>query len=154
MLAERLQVNNEAFYYDYRDLFAQSFNLGTALLTTFNAEQVEIYGNQLDLLLQATDVDRMNLSVGYLRARGDVRYESTFWDTFAQNRGTQQEAYTKSDASLTYLPDGDRWSVGLWVRNIEDEAVQAATTAGQFGPYAVTFLEPPRTYGIRLTARL
>ena len=204
MLAERLQVNNEAFYYDYRDLFAQSFNLGTALLTTFNAEQVEIYGNQLDLLLQATDVDRMNLSVGYLharneefvvpedidigpgthdfagyplqnapdwtvsagyqhdfrlgggylRTRGDVRYESSFWGTFAQNRGTQQEAYTKSDASLTYLPDGDRWSVGLWIRNIEDEAVQAATTAGQFGPYAVTFLEPPRTYGIRLTARL
>jgi hypothetical protein len=33
------------------------------------------------------------------------------------------------------------------VRNIEDEAVLAATTTGQFGPYADTFLEPPQTWG-------
>jgi hypothetical protein len=36
------------------------------------------------------------------------------------------------------------------VRNIEDEAALAATTTGQFGPYADTFLEPPQT-GERLT---
>ena len=203
-LSDRLQVNDEIFYYDYRDLFAQSFNLGTFLLTTFNAEKVEIYGNQLDILFQATDADLLNLSVGYLharnkefvvpdeinigpgthdfagyslqnapdwtvsagyqhdfrldsgylRARADTRYESSFWGTFAHNRGTEQEAYTKSDASLTYFADSDRWSIGIWVRNIEDEAVQAAATAGQFGPYADVFLEPPRTYGVSVTARL
>ena len=200
LLGDRLQINNEAFYYDYRDLFVQSFNLNTALLTTFNAEKVEIYGNQLDLLFQITPDDRLNLNVGYLhartkefvvpdginigtdqrdfagyalqyapdwtvsagyhhdfhfdggylRARVDSRYESSFWGTFNHARGTQQKSYIKSDASLTYYAASGGWSVGVWIRNIEDEAVLAATTTGQFGPYADAFLEPPRTYGIRL----
>ncbi len=203
-LDERLQVNNELFYYDYRDLLVQSFNLNTALLTTFNAAKTKIYGNQLDLLYQATDAARLDLSVGYLHARYDEfevpadidigtpnrdfsgyelqyapdwtvtagyqhdfrigrgylrarlegRYESDFWGTFAQNRGTQQTAYTKTNASLTFYSGDDRWSLGLWVRNIENEAVLAATTTGQFGPYADAFLEPPRTYGLRFTLSL
>lgn len=201
---DTLQVNNEVFYYDYRDLLVQSFNLSTALLTTFNAQKVEIYGDQLDLLLQPTADDRLNLSVGYLharnkafdvpaavnigpgthdfdgyslqyapdwtvsagyqhdfqlyggylRARVETRYESSFWGAFTHSRGMQQDAYTKSNASLTYYAADDRWSVGLWIRNIEDEAVLAATTAGQFGPYADAFVEPPRTYGLRLTFNL
>lgn len=203
-LDDRLQVNDELYYYDYRDLLVQSFNLNTALLTTFNAEKTEIYGNQLDLLYQLTGAGRLDLSVGYLharydefvvppeieigtdnrdfsgyelqyapdwtitagyqhdfalaggslRARVETRYESDFWGTFAHNRGTQQKAYTKSNASLTYFSGDDRWSLGLWVRNIEDEAVLAATTTGQFGPYADAFLEPPRTYGLRFTLAL
>ncbi len=200
-LDERLQANVEAFYYDYDDLFVQSFNLNTALLTTFNAEKVEIYGTQLDLLFQPTVHGRLNLSVGYLRARfdefvvpptinigtpvrdfagyqlqyapewtvslgyqhdfpvgdgyvrarADTRYEDAFWGTFTHARGTRQPAYFKSDASVTYYAGGERWSAGLWIRNIENEAVLAATTTGQFGPYANAFLEPPRTYGARFT---
>jgi iron complex outermembrane receptor protein len=203
-LDDRLQVNDEVFYYDYRDLLVQSFNLNTALLTTFNAEKTEIYGNQLDLLFQLTESDRLDLSVGYLharydefivppevnigssnrdfagyelqyapdwtvtaayhhdfrlaggylRARVESRYESSFWGTFAHNRGTEQQDYTKSNASLTYYSDDGRWSVGLWVRNVEKVAVLAATTTGQFGPYADAFVEPPRTYGLRLTLDL
>jgi hypothetical protein len=42
----------------------------------------------------------------------------------------------------------------LWVRNLENVAVLAATTTGQFGPYGDAFLEPPRTYGARFTFRL
>jgi iron complex outermembrane recepter protein len=200
LLGDRLQLNDEMFYYDYRDLFVQSFNLNTALLTTFNADKVEIYGNQLDLLYQLTGDDRLNLSVGYLharnrefvvppginigpgtrdfagyalqyapdwtvsagfqhdfhlgtgyvRARVESRYESAFWGTFNHARATEQKSYTKSDASLTYFATSGAWSLGVWVQNIEDEAVLAATTTGQFGPYADAFLEPPRTYGIRL----
>ncbi len=200
----RLQVNNELFYYDYRDLLVQSFNLNTALLTTFNAEKVETWGNQLDLLWLPSERGRLNLSVGYLRARyedfvvppeidigpgtrdfggyqlqyapdwtvsagyqhdfplaagylrGRVesRYESSFWGTFTHSRGTQQESYTKTDASLTYFSGDGRWSVGLWVKNIEDEAVLAATTTGQFGPYGNAFIEPPRTWGARFTLSL
>jgi len=201
---DRLQLNDEVFYYDYRDLLVQSFNLNTALLTTFNAKDTEIWGNQLDLLFVPTARDRFNLSVGYLhaeyqefmvppgvnigmdqrnfagytlqyapewtvsagyqhdfsvgegylRARVETRYESSFWGTFMHSRGTEQGDYTKSDASLTYYAYDDRWSLGLWVRNIEDEAVLAATTTGQYGPYADAFLEPPRTWGARFTFRL
>lgn len=199
-LGGRLQINNEAFFYDYQDLLVQSFNLNTALLTTFNAEKVEIYGYQLDVLAQATEVDRLNLSVGYLhaeyvdfmvpagvnigeprrdfsgyqlqyapdwtvsagyqhdfifasghlRARAETRYEGAFWGTFNHARGTQQLHYFKSDASLTYV-DNDQWTLGAWIKNIENEPVLAATTTGQFGPYGDAFIEPPRTYGVRLT---
>jgi iron complex outermembrane receptor protein len=200
-LDERLQANVEVFYYDYDDLFVQSFNLNTALLTTFNAEKVEIYGSQIDLLFQPSARGRLNLSLGYLRARyedfvvppsidigtpvrdfagyplqyapewtvslgyqhdvpvgagylrarADTRYEDAFWGTFTQARGTRQPAYFKSDASVTYHSADERWSAGLWVRNIENEAVLAATTTGQFGPYGNAFIEPPRTYGARFT---
>jgi iron complex outermembrane receptor protein len=201
---DRMQVNDEVFYYDYEDLLVQSFNLNTALLTTFNAQQTEIYGNQLDLLFETTARGRLNLSVGYLhaeydefivpeginigtprrdfsgfqlqyapewtlsagyqhdlplgpgtlRARIETRYEDAFWGTFAHYRGTEQEDYFKSDASLTYFAPDDRWSVGMWIKNIEDVAVIAATTTGQFGPYGDSFLELPRTYGARFTFRL
>lgn len=204
LLDGRLQVNNELFYYDYRDLLVQSFNLNTALLTTFNADKVETWGNQLDLQWLVGDRGLLNLSVGYLharyedfvvppeinigpgtrdfggyqlqyapdwtvnagyqhdfpawggtlRGRVESRYESSFWGTFAHDRGTQQEAYTKTDASLTYLSGDGRWSLGLWVKNIENEAVLAATTTGQFGPYADAFIEPPRTWGARFTLSL
>lgn len=200
----RLQVNDEVFYYDYRDLLVQSFNFNTFLLTTFNAQKTAIHGNQLDLLFQVTDADRLALSVGYLharydefivppdinigmenrdfagyqlqyapdwtisasyqhdfrvaggvlRARAETRYESAFWGTFAHNRGTQQQDYFKSGASVTWTPDGGRWSVGAWVRNIENVAVLAATTTGQEGPYADAFIEAPRTFGLRFTLGL
>ncbi len=203
-LGGRLQLNSELFYYDYRDLLVQSFNLNTALLTTFNADKVETWGNQLDLQWLAGDRGRFSLSVGYLharyedfvvppevnigpgprdfggyqlqyapdwtvtagyqhdfplvdgylRARVESRHESSFWGTFAHNRGTRQEAYTKSDASLTYFSGDGRWSLGLWARNLENEAVLAATTTGQFGPYADAFIEPPRTWGARFTLTL
>lgn len=200
-LDDRLQLNAETYYYDYRDLFVQSFNLNTALLTTFNAQKVEIYGQQLDVLCKPVPAGRFNLSVGwlharnrefvvpadvnigtpqrdfggyalqyapewtitagyqhdvpigagYLRARAETRYESAFWGTFLHARGTRQPAYRKSDASLTYHGAADAWSAGLWIRNIENEAVLAATTTGQFGPYADAFVEAPRTYGVRVT---
>ena len=203
-LDDRLQLNDEVFYYDYADLLVQSFNLNTALLTTFNAAQTTIWGNQLDLLFMPTGRDRLNLSAGYLNAEYDdfivpegvnigipkrdfggyplqnapewtvtagyqhdfpvgpghllarleTRYEDSFWGTFAQFRGTEQQDYFKTDASLTYYAADERWSVGLWVKNIENEAVIAAATTGQFGPYANVFLEPPRTWGARFTFRL
>jgi iron complex outermembrane receptor protein len=203
-LDDRLQVNDEIFYYDYSDLLVQSFNFNTFLLTTFNAEKAGIYGNQLDILFLPVEEGRLNLSVGYLhaeydefvvpdgvnigqpqrdfggyplqyapewtvsagyqhdfavasgsvRARVETRYEDSFWGTFAQNRGTEQEAYFKSDAAVTYYSGSGRWSAGLWIKNIEDQPVLAATTTGQFGPYGVAFIEPPRTYGARFTFAL
>ncbi len=196
---DKLQINNEVFYYDYKDLFVQSFNLNTALLYTFNAEKVEVYGDQLDVVFKPTDRDRFSVSLGYLHARNktflvpaeinigtpqrdfagyplpfapdwtlsagyhhdfpigdgnlrigaDTRYESSFWATFAQNRGTRQKGYTKSNASISYI--ADTWSLGAWIRNIENEAVISSGAGGLAGPYAISDLLPPRTYGLRLT---
>ena len=91
---------------------------------------------------------------GRLLARLETRYEDSFWGTFAQFRGTEQQDYFKTDAAVTYYAPDDRWSAGLWVKNIEDEAVLAAATTGQYGPYADVFIEPPRTFGARFTFKL
>jgi iron complex outermembrane receptor protein len=82
------------------------------------------------------------------------RYESSFWGDFSHSSGIYQEAYTKTDLALTYHAGGGRWSIGAWVRNLEDQVVQAAAATGNPltdpGPGA-PFIEAPRTYGLRLT---
>ena len=89
-----------------------------------------------------------------VQGRLHSRYESSFWGDFSHSSGIYQAAYTKTDAALTYLSPGRQWSVGLWVKNLEDQDVQAAAATGNPltdpGPGA-PFIEAPRTYGIRLT---
>ena len=94
-----------------------------------------------------------------LRAGAEVtadfatRYESGFWGDFSHSPGIYQESYTRSNVALTYRSGNERWSVGVWVNNIEDQPVQAAAATGNPftdpGPGA-PFLEPPRTYGLRI----
>lgn len=197
-LDSTLQINNEFFYYIYKDLFAQSFNASIGRVATFNAERIEIYGNQLDVLFSPTVNDRFNISVGYLharndrfvlpgtgganlnglqlqyapdwtvtagyqhdfhfgggygylRARVDTRFEDRFFGDFFHTPGTRQESYFKTDASLTYHTANERWTIALWVKNIENEAVLAATAAAGIPGPASPFLEAPRTYGLRFT---
>ena len=205
LLGDRLQVNDEVFFYTYDNLIASAYNTVTNSNLSFNVDKAEIYGNQLDLIWLPTDNGRLNLSVGYLHARTTdfqvppntatwngrtsfngyqmqyapdwtvsagyqhdfqigtgylraalgTRYESSFFADFSHTPGGKQDGYTKSDASLTYFASDERWSVGAWVRNIENEAVIAATAGGSnFPPLpegATAFLEAPRTYGLRAT---
>jgi iron complex outermembrane recepter protein len=194
----RLQVNTEFFYYDYKDLFASAYNTVLNTTQTFNAQKVEIYGNQLDVLFRPTDADQLRLSIGYLHARNkkfelpdgtanfnglqlqyapdwtisagyhhdfqlgagflraqfNTRFESSYFSDFYHTPGGKQDSYTKTDASLTYYGADERWSVALWAKNLEDEAVFAATAGGSSSPLqplaATTNLEPPRTYGVRV----
>ncbi len=89
-----------------------------------------------------------------IQANISSRYESGFWGDFSHSPGLYQEHYTKSDAALTYYPGGRNWSIALWVKNFENQAVQAAAATGNPvtdpGPGA-PFLEAPRTYGVRFT---
>jgi len=68
-LDDRLQVNDEVFFYDYRGLFASAYNTILSTSQTFNAQKTEIYGNQLDLSFKATSRDLVRLSIGYLHGR-------------------------------------------------------------------------------------
>ena len=83
-----------------------------------------------------------------------TRFESGFWGDFPHSPGIYQDSYTKSNFALTYHPGNARWSFGIWVNNIEDQDVQAAAATGNPltdpGPGA-PFLEPPRTFGLRVT---
>jgi iron complex outermembrane recepter protein len=57
-----------------------------------------------------------------------------------------QPAHTKTDLSLTYNAPDDRFYVGAFVENLENELVVTSATTGGFG--SVTFSDP-RTFGVR-----
>lgn len=65
----RVQFNLEAFHYTYKDLLQQQFNVALLYNPLFTAEKVEIYGFQADFVVQPTDNDRLNASIGYTHAR-------------------------------------------------------------------------------------
>jgi iron complex outermembrane receptor protein len=68
-LDDRLQVNNEVFYYDYNGLIISAYNTNINATQTFNADKVRIYGDQLDVIFLPTVDDKLTVSVGYLHAR-------------------------------------------------------------------------------------
>lgn len=88
------------------------------------------------------------LASGSLRARVDARFESSWWADYVHNPGTQQQSSVKADATLSYDSSG-RWSVALWVKNLSNEPVLAATAAGGLPGPATCYLESPRTFGLR-----
>ena len=92
---------------------------------------------------------------GYLRASASSRYEDSFYADFGHTPGGRQQPYHKSDISLTYYSERGGWSLGAWVKNIENVAVIAASAGGSNIPPlaagATSNLESPRTYGLRVT---
>jgi len=93
-----------------------------------------------------------HLASGQLVGLVSSRHETGYWsgDSFdhATNPELWQDAYTMSDASLTYEPENGKWSLGVWAKNIENKAIHAASAPIAPG-FGATFLETPRTYGLR-----
>jgi iron complex outermembrane receptor protein len=191
-LDDRLQINNEIYYYDYRDLLIQSYNIAAAYNTIFNAKKVAIKGDQLDILAKVFVQDEVNLNVGYNRARNvdfvtpdgqnfngyqlayapdltatagythnmpvgsgtlrahvDWSFESAWYGDYVHNKGVRSPPSNKGNASLTYAAAS--WSFGAWVKNIQNRAVIAATAAAGIPGPATSYLDEPRTYGLRFT---
>lgn len=98
------------------------------------------------------------MASGYLRVQGLMHFESEFYPDFIATPGSRQKPYTKSDASITYYADSGKWDLGIWIKNIEDEPVNAANAAGTQFPATTfggtTYIEAPRTYGVRLGLHL
>jgi iron complex outermembrane recepter protein len=198
-LDNRLQLNNEAFYYDYHDYQVSSIYIATGSTAYLNARTARIYGDQLDSIFAITADDELTLSVAYLNAKAKdfnlvplggsgnfsgyqlpnapyvtasaalnhtwrlpagntlqgavhTSYSSGDWVTYDHHAGTHQDKYTRTDLMLTYYPaNHDNWSLGLFVRNVENTAsFQYAITGSIPGPSSV-FLDPPRTYGARIS---
>jgi iron complex outermembrane receptor protein len=89
-----------------------------------------------------------------LVGRVQTHYESgknLEYHGFAQNR---QDAFTKTDLSLTYTNADDRWSLQGYVRNLENDDVRTASSPNSTTGLATNgngeFYAPPRTYGLRL----
>ena len=71
----------------------------------------------------------------------------------------RQPGFWKTDVSLTYRAPDNRWNVSIWGRNLEDRATYSAFTPNQLrvggvlvGAYSNTYIDAPRTYGVRVGA--
>ncbi|MCY1672071.1 TonB-dependent receptor [Novosphingobium sp. SL115] len=90
---------------------------------------------------------RLPLGEGSLVASALTRFSSRYEITDKGNYAYfYQPAFTKTDLSLTYEAPENRYSVGVFVRNLENEITVTAATAGFFGN--VTFADP-RQFGVR-----
>lgn len=88
------------------------------------------------------------LPAAELTARLQSRYQSeTTLDPF-DTEVAKQDAYTKTDALLTYNDDEGDWRVQAYVKNIEGESTRA--NISRFAGPDVYFFSAPRTYGVRL----
>ena len=71
LLDNSLQVNTEVYYYDYTDIEVQAYDINSPFNEIFNAQKIEIYGVQMDVLYAVTPDARLNLNVGYSHARNE-----------------------------------------------------------------------------------
>jgi iron complex outermembrane recepter protein len=82
-----------------------------------------------------------------------TRIESSRYVTIDYLPETRQGSYMQSDAYLTLEAPDKRWSVTGFINNIEDVTVLAGATLRPILQTVYGSLRPPRTYGIRATAR-
>jgi len=69
LLDDRLQLNAEFFYYDYRDLAVQAYDISAPFNGVFNAQKIRIDGGQIDTLYRVNAEGRLDLSLAYTPAR-------------------------------------------------------------------------------------
>jgi iron complex outermembrane recepter protein len=64
----RLEVNDELFYYDYRDYQVSYFNITLGTSVNYNAQKARIYGNDLSVKYLVSRSDEIDASIGLLSA--------------------------------------------------------------------------------------
>jgi iron complex outermembrane receptor protein len=92
-------------------------------------------------------------------ANASTHHESSKWLDYTHSPlfPGQQPSFFKTDLSLTYRAPDNKWSVGVWGRNLEDRATYSAFTPNQLrvagtlvGAYSNVYIDAPRTYGMRI----
>jgi iron complex outermembrane receptor protein len=88
-----------------------------------------------------------------LNATVGARYSAAYvLSDYGNGLQFTQGAHHMSDASLMYLPAGEKWSVQAYVRNIENKTIMTSYAASFAGFPATVSLGTPRTAGMRLSA--
>lgn len=96
----------------------------------------------------------INMNSYKLIVTGDARYRSNRVIGFEQLPQQNSGADTTFDATATFMPQNERWSITGYVRNITDVAVPVLTQfSGAIGNVVSTNYAPPRTYGLRATVK-
>jgi iron complex outermembrane receptor protein len=83
-----------------------------------------------------------------LTAGLDLSYvDKQYFDEFNREPFVES-SYTLVDATLTYRPASDKWSVTLWGKNLSDEDKLYDANFSVFGQIKNKFLIPPLTFGV------
>lgn len=91
-------------------------------------------------------------SKGGLLEQVSTQYNSGYWGDFSHS-GTWMSSYWKANASLTYLPDVGHWSLQVFVNNLGNVAILDGAGVNAPPLPGSGNLEPPRTYGVRISTR-
>jgi iron complex outermembrane receptor protein len=161
--AQRVLIRGDQFEATWRMVRELDAQLAIGYLHARN-EQFEIPAGNFDgLQLQNAPDWTVNVGLTHHLPFGSgaqlsssirARYEDAFWGDFLHSSGLRQAAAIRTDLAFTWRAASGRYSLGLWGRNLENKAVQAAAaTANDPGPGS-TFLEAPRTFGVTLTLTL
>jgi iron complex outermembrane recepter protein len=78
---DRLQINDELYYYDFHNLIIQAYDISAPYNSIFNGDKVSVKGNQLDVLARVLREDEVNANVSYSRAR-NIRVVDTAGNNF------------------------------------------------------------------------
>ncbi|MEE4454343.1 TonB-dependent receptor [Novosphingobium resinovorum] len=93
---------------------------------------------------------KWQLANGQVAARAQSYFSTSYWAEFSHASNSHRPGYTRTDLNLTYSDADDRWSIGAFVKNIENSWIVTLKANTQVGDYA---LQPPRTYGLTFTLR-
>jgi iron complex outermembrane receptor protein len=87
---------------------------------------------------------------GLVSANIAGNFQTSAWGLFSHIEGTRRPAYGKADASLTYRTPDRSWSVAAWVKNLGNTATYVTPATSNVYGLTSWFIDPPRTYGVRL----
>jgi iron complex outermembrane receptor protein len=96
-----------------------------------------------------------NLKPGSISFGIQSMFKSDYYLTAFNYAGDKQDAYTKTDVNLTFTPKSDRFDLGVFAQNLEDNRVLnfGSYTGGTVNVYNWIFGNP-RTYGVQFNYRL
>lgn len=96
---------------------------------------------------------------GEINASVASHYESSRWLDYSHPKsvGARQPGFWKTDASLTYNAPGNRWNIGIWGRNLENNATYSGYSSNSLrnagvvvGSFGTATIDAPRTYGAKV----
>lgn len=87
-----------------------------------------------------------------LTPRVQMRYEGSQNLNYHNYAMTEMDAYTRSEASLTYAAPDRSWTSSAYVKNIEDKDVFAGINGNLTGTGSATY-QAPRTFGVTASVR-
>ncbi len=79
----------------------------------------------------------------------DTQYKTSRYVAFQYMPEQQVGDTWTSNANITFAPQNDRWSIGAFVRNIENNRIVTAGLTYNAASASTIITSPPRTYGVR-----